>query len=58
MSDEKKAKRKILPRPGKGQSFKAALEATNKQYAWTFKKLAEAEAEEKRKSSTRMSDLL
>ncbi len=51
MSDEKKAKRRILPIPGKRQSFKAALDATLKQYDWAFRKLAESEAEEKRKNS-------
>jgi hypothetical protein len=32
--------KKILPNAAKGQSFKAASEATNKQYAWTLAKLA------------------
>ena len=35
-----KKQRRILPRASKGQSFKEALEATNKQYAGTLAKLA------------------
>ena len=35
MSSKVKAKKRIVPRASKGQSFKAALEATNKQYAGT-----------------------
>ena len=33
-------KKKILPKPEKRQSFKAAAEATHKQYAETLAKLA------------------
>jgi hypothetical protein len=42
MSTQEKTttKKKILPKPGKRRSFKAALEATNKKYEWTFAKLA------------------
>ena len=35
-----KAKKRIVPRPSKGQSLKAAIEATNKQFAGTLAKLA------------------
>ncbi len=40
MSTKPKPKKRILPNPGKRQGFKQALEATNKQYAWTLAKLA------------------
>ena len=33
-------KKKLLPKPAKRQSFKVAAEATHKQYAETFAKLA------------------
>ena len=33
-------KKKIVPKPKKARSFKAAMDATNKKYAWTFEKLA------------------
>ncbi|HUO08897.1 MAG TPA: hypothetical protein VM008_11390 [Phycisphaerae bacterium] len=36
----KTTKKKILPKAAKRRSFKAALEATNKKYEWTFAKLA------------------
>jgi hypothetical protein len=35
-----KPKTKILPRPDRAQSFKEALEATNKQFAETLARLA------------------
>jgi len=40
MSTRVKPKKKIVPRASRGQSFKVALEATNKQYAGTLAKLA------------------
>jgi hypothetical protein len=35
-----KTKKKTLPKPGRRQSFKEALEGTNKQFAETLARLA------------------
>jgi hypothetical protein len=35
-----KAKKRIVPRPEKGQTLEQAMAATNKQYAGTLAKLA------------------
>ena len=40
MATTTQKKKRILPRPDKRQSFKAALDATNKQYPDTLAKLA------------------
>ncbi|HVX86994.1 MAG TPA: hypothetical protein VH253_19575 [Phycisphaerae bacterium] len=40
MSTTAKTSKKILPKPAKSQTFKAASQATNKQYAKTLARLA------------------
>ncbi len=40
MVTQPKAKKRLLPRPGKGRSFEATMESANKRFAGTFAKLA------------------